>query len=402
MKRIITSVIFLFIISGIFAQNPDSLNSKPASTNVVGAVYPRVDAQRRVIFRINAPKAQSVSVSLGNTELTKGEDGYWTGITQPQDPGFLCYSIKIDGIELNDPASETFYDAGHIFSCIEIPEEGIDFYDFKDVPHGEVRSVWYKAKTTGETRHAYIYTPPGYDENPTHRYPVLYLLHGMNQDRRAWAQQGRANFILDNLIAEGKAKPMILVMEDGGIAGMSGFGRRPAQRPNTPGQNQPGQGGNRAPVQTPGGAANFWDAYCKTLVTDVIPMVDSKYRTLANREHRAIAGLSLGGAQTYQITQANLDLFANIGVFSAAPFGYSGIETAYNGLLTKPDEFAKKVKVFFISQGSKEGANAGRGIHEDLLKAGIKHYYYEAPGTAHVFQTWRKSLHGFAQLLFQK
>ena len=399
MKRFNMALLILAISNVGFAQPNDlPADSKPASTNIVGAEYPRVNAQRQVVFRLRAPEAQRISVSLGNIPLIKGDDGFWTGITPPQDPGFLCYSLKIDGVELPDPSSETFYDAGHIFSCIEIPEEGVDFYDIKDVPHGDVRSVWYKANSTGEMRHAYIYTPPGYDENPGKRYPVLYLLHGMNQDRRAWPGQGRANFILDNLIAEAKAAPMILVMEDGGIAGKNNFARRPDQGPN---QGQPGQVGNSGPGHRPGGMASFWDGFCKIMINDVIPMVDSKYRTLTDREHRAIAGLSLGGAQTYQITQANLDKFASIGVFSAAPFGFSGIETAYNGLLSKPDEFAKQVKVFYISQGSKEGANAGRGIHEALDKAGVKNVYYEAPGTAHVFQTWRKSLHGFAQLLFK-
>ena len=239
MKQVI-ALFFLFALIRVSAQNVDMQNFKPASTNVVGSEYPKIDSQRRVAFRVQAPQAKSVVVSLGNTALIKGEDGFWTGVTSPQDPGFLCYSLKIDGVELADPSSETFYDAGHIYSCIEVPEEGIDFYDVKDVPHGDVRSVWYKTKSTGETRHAYIYTPPGYEENVGKRYPVLYLLHGMNQDRRAWASQGRAGFILDNLIAEGKAVPMILVMEDGGIAGSNNSFRRPA-----PTQNQAPANGQR-------------------------------------------------------------------------------------------------------------------------------------------------------------
>jgi len=141
--------------------------------------------------------------------------------------------------------------------------------------------------------------------------------------------------------------------------------------------------------------------FTRQIISDVIPMVDASYRTIADREHRAMAGLSLGGTQTYQITQANLDKFAYIGIFSA-PFGFPGVETGYGGLLSRPAEFAKKVKVFYVSMGSKEGAGTGRSIHEALEKAGVKHTYYEAPGTAHEFQTWRKSLHGFTQLLFRK
>lgn len=367
--------------------------SKPASTNIVGAQYPRVDSLRRIVFRLRAPEAQTVSVSLGNVPLTKGEDGFWTGTTKPLDPGFHYYTLKINGVDVADPASESFFGAGKVMSGMEIPEEGVDFYNVKNVPHGDVHSFWYFAASTGENRHAYIYTPAGYDKETRKRYPVLYLQHGMGEDRRAWSNQGRANFILDNLIAEGKAKPMIIVMEDGGIAaGMGGGARRSA-----PGQGAPAQG---APGQGPGGMASFWDGFGKVIIKDLIPTIDASFRTLTDREHRALAGLSLGGTQTYQITQANLDKFGNIGIFSA-PFGFPGVETGYNGLLLKPAEFNKQVKVFYISMGSKEGPNTGRTIHESLDKAGINNVYYEAPGTAHEFQTWRKSLYGFAQLLFQ-
>jgi len=421
-KTLAVLVTLLATASALFAQAPAAPQAPiPAGTtrpwtNVVGAEWPRVDAQFRVYFRVYAPNAQSVSVNLGPTTLTKGEDGYWTGITPPQNPGFHIYRLTVDGVELNDPSSESFWDAGGVYSSVDIIEEGLDHYDVKNVPHGEVRSFWYYAKSTNEHRHAYVYTPPGYDRNPKQRYPVLYLLHGMNQDRRVWSMQGRANFILDNLIAEGKAKPMILVMEDGGIVNSSRItlGPKPAASapggPGAPGGPRGAGARGAGPAGAPrggrgagpGGGPNFWDAFCKSMIVDVIPAIDSHYRTLADRDHRAIAGLSLGGAQTYQITQDNLDKFAYIGVFSGAPFGFSGIETAYGGLLMKPAEFAKKVKVFYISQGSKEGPGAGRNMHEALDKAGIKNVFFEAPGTAHEFETWRKSLHGFAPLLFQK
>jgi enterochelin esterase family protein len=426
MKSKIMALLMLSICSMGFAQQAEEFpaDTKPASTNIVGAQYPRVDSQRRVYYKLRAPEATTVSVSLGNTQLTKGADGFWTGVTNPQDPGFHYYTIKINGVEACDPAVETFFGSSKVMNGIEIPEEGVDFYDIKNVPHGEVRSVWYYAASTGEHRHAYIYTPPGYDKDTKTRYPVLYLQHGMGEDRRAWSNQGRTNFILDNLIAEGKAKPFIVVMEDGGIAGGMGGARRgpggpggPGQRPGAQGAPAPGQAPGAAPqgqaprgpmggapggaMGAPGGMASFWDGFGNVIVKDLIPMVDANYRTLTNRENRAIAGLSLGGTQTYGISQANLDKFANIGIFSA-PFGFPGVETGYNGLLAKPDEFNKQVKVFFVSMGSKEGASSGRAIHESLDKAGIKNVYYEAPGTAHEFQTWRKSLYGFAQLLFQK
>jgi enterochelin esterase family protein len=383
------------------AQPPG--DSKPASTNIVGAEYPRIDAQRRAIFRVRAPEAQSVVVSMGNTALVKGDDGYWTGVTAPLDPGFHYYNLRINGVEVNDPSSETFFGSGRMMSGIEVPEEGVDFYHAKRVPHGQIVSFWYFAESTGEIRQANVYIPPDYMQNNDKRYPVLYLQHGMGEDRRAWANQGRTNFILDNLIAEGKAKPMIVVMEDGGIAAGMGRARRPSgagAQGAGPGQGQAPAGAKPQQGQGPGGMPSFWDGFGSVMIKDLIPAIDANFRTLTNRENRAMAGLSLGGTQTYQITQANLDKFAYIGIFSA-PFGFPGVETGYNELLSKPDEFAKQVKVFYISMGSKEGATTGRSIHEQLEKAGIKHVYFEAPGTAHEFQTWRKSLHGFTQLLFK-
>jgi enterochelin esterase-like enzyme len=386
-----------------------------ASTNVVGQDWPRVDAERRVHFRIRAPEAQKIRV-LG-TDLVKGEDGYFTGTTAPQDPGFHYYQLTVDALAVADPHSESFFGSGNVRSGIEIPEAGVNFYEIRNVPHGQIRTHWYHT-ASGEVRQAYVYTPPGYDISRNTRYPVLYLQHGMGEDRRAWPNQGRTNFILDNLIAEKRAVPMIVVMEDGGITpGIGVGGGGPARG------NAPGRGGNAAPGGAPpaagaaggpssppagarqggprGGGPALDMPFTKQIITDVIPMVDANYRTIADREHRAMAGLSLGGTQTYQITQANLDKFAYIGIFSA-PFGFPGVETGYNGLLTRPAEFAKQVKVFYVSMGSKEGAGTGRSIHEALEKAGVKHTYYEAPGTAHEFQTWRKSLHGFAPLLFRK
>lgn len=389
---------------------------KPCSTNIVGQQFPQVNSARQVSFRISAPQATSIRVLGAN--LVKAEDGVFTGITAPQDPGFHYYQLTIDGVSVADPSSESFFGSGNMRSGIEIPEAGVDFYDNKDVPHGEIRSRWYKAKSNGENRLAYIYTPPDYDKDPGKRYPVLYLQHGMGEDRRAWPNQGRTNFILDNLIAEGKAKPMIVVMEDGGITPGMGGGRggAPGGRGGPPrrgGAPSTAPAGGAAPTSAPlatprgggmpgrGGPGGMNMPFTSQIISDVIPMVDATYRTIPDRDHRAMAGLSLGGTQTYQITQANLDKFASVGVFSA-PFGFPGVETGYNGLLQKPEEFDKQVRVFFISMGSKEGAGSGRTPAEQLKAAGVKHVtYYEAPGTAHEFQTWRKSLHEFAPLLFQ-
>jgi enterochelin esterase-like enzyme len=399
MNRIVLPVAAMLVGAALFcsqsyarAQAP--VDAKPASTNAPGQEYPKVDSQRRATFRVYAPDAKTVRVL--NTDLKKGDDGYWTGTTQPLDPGFHYYTIAIDGVAVADPNSQGFFGAGNVRSGLEIPEAGVDFYDVKDVPHGEIRSRWYTT-ASGETRQAYVYTPPGYDQNTKSRYPVLYLQHGMGEDRRAWPTQGRTNLILDNLIAEKKAVPMIVVMEDGGITpgvggarGGTGRGAPPAGPAPAGGAPRGGAGGRGLPPMP----------FVTALVNDVVPMIDKTYRTLPDAQHRAIAGLSLGGTQTYQITQTNLNKFSYIGIFSA-PFGFPGVETGYDGLLKKPDEFAKHVRLFYVSMGSKEGATTGRSIHEELEKAGIKHVYYESPGTAHEFQTWRRSLNGFAQQLFK-
>jgi enterochelin esterase family protein len=396
MKRITLIIAAMTVAAALCsAQSTVGDDAKPASTNAPGREYPKVDSQRRVTFRLLAPGAKSVRVF--NTDLTKGADGYWTGTTPPLDPGFHYYTITIDGVSVADPNSEAFFGAGNVRSGIEIPDAGVDFYDLKDVPHGEIRARWYTT-ASGEARQAYVYTPPGYDQNTKTRYPVLYLQHGMGEDRRAWPTQGRTNLILDNLIAEKKAVPMIVVMEDGGITPGMGGARAPAA-PRTGGAPAGGPA-PAGPARGAGGRGLAPMPFVTGLVNDVMPMIDKTYRTLPDREHRAMAGLSLGGTQTYQITEANLDKFAYIGIFSA-PFGFPGVETGYGGLLKRPDEFPKRVRLFYVSMGSKEGATTGRSVHEDLDKAGIKHVYYESPGTAHEFQTWRRSLHGFAQQLFK-
>jgi enterochelin esterase family protein len=264
-----------------------------------------------------------------------------------------------------------------------VPSPGEDFYSPKDVPHGDIRARYYFSKSTGLTRRCFVYTPPDYDTNLTERYPVLYLQHGMGEDARGWATQGRTGIILDNLLAEGKAKPMLIVMDDGGIA--AGVQRS--------------RGGSGARGGPPGG----WGGdFTKALIEDIIPMIDATYRTMPDRQHRAMAGLSLGGTQTWQITQSHLDTFAYIGSFSA-PFGFPEVPGGFNGLLDDPAAFAKRVNVLFISVGTAEGGpTSGSGrFHQALEQAGIKHVYYESPGTAHEWQTWRRSLHEFAPLLFQ-
>jgi enterochelin esterase family protein len=358
--------------------NQPPADAKRASSNVPGAQYPRIDSGRRAYFRIVAPNATNISVTLPGGRGIKGDDGVWTIATSPLAPGFHYYSIVVDGASVSDPASDSYFGTGKMSSAIEVPSPGEDFYLPKDVPHGDIRARYYPAKATGQTRRCFVYTPPDYDTNLTARYPVLYLQHGMGEDARGWPTQGRAGFILDNLIAEGKAKPMLVVMDDGGI---------------TPGSMGGPRGG-------PGG--RFWDKFTQVLVEDIIPMIDSTYRTMPDRDHRAMAGLSLGGTQTWGITQSHLDQFASIGSFSA-PFGFPEVPGGFSGLLGDPAAFARRVNVLFVGVGSAEGgmANSSRAFHRALEKAGIRHVYYESPGTAHEWQTWRRSLHEFAPLLFQ-
>ena len=237
-NTLLSAFLSLFVSSTVLAQtNQPPADAEPASSNVPGAQFPKIDSERRAYFHIVAPDAKSVSVSLGGprgTPGTKGDDGVWTIATPPLAPGFHYYTLNIDGVAVSDPASDSYFGTDKMSSGLEVPSPGEDFYLQKDVPHGEVRAHYYFSKTSGLNRRCFVYTPPGYDTNLTARYPVLYLQHGMGENATSWPRQGRANFILDNLIAEGKAKPMIVVMADGGITpgrmggpggGRGGFGR---------------------------------------------------------------------------------------------------------------------------------------------------------------------------------
>ncbi len=365
-----------------WAQTAPVEDFKPASSNQAGKQWPQVNSEGRARFRIVAPQAQSVKVpEWGGVTLTKGEDGAWIGTTRPLDEGFHYYRINIDGADVPDPGSKMFFGASRWGSGIEIPAKDEEFYTVKNVPHGQLRENLYFSKSTNATRRCYVYTPPDYDKNATTRYPVLYLQHGMGEDETGWGNQGRTGVILDNLIAAGKCKPFLVVMDNGG-----GMGPRPSGPPPAP-------GGGGAP-----GRPRFnFSAFAKIMIDELIPFIDENYRTLADREHRAMAGLSMGGAQTKQITLANLDKFSAIGLFSG------GSIAADDPALAEPANFKSKVKVLFVSYGSREaqGAATAKKNHEALDKLGVKNVYYESPNTAHEWQTWRRSLHEFAPLLFQ-
>lgn len=370
---------------------PEDRDAVRAPSNVPNAEYPRIHADLRVTFKLRAPAAKTVQLHGGDglvhgaLDLKAGDDGVWTVTTPPTAPGFHYYWFVLDGVAVNDPSSETFFGYGKPTSAVDIPEPGVDFYDAKDVPHGEVRACWYDSRTTGRPRRAFVYTPPGYDANSKVRYPVLYLQHGMGEDERGWVAQGRMNFILDNLLAAGKAKPMIVVMDNGTV-------------PNPSAVSSAAPGGGSAPPMF-----NF-QGFEDVVLRDLIPKIDVTYRTLADREHRAMAGLSMGGMQTLQIALRHLDLFSYIGSFSGPPLSGFDLRTAYDGVFADTEAFNSKVCLLWLGSGSAEErfATAVKRMHQTLGQAGIRHVVFESPGTAHEWQTWRRSLHDFAPRLFQR
>jgi enterochelin esterase family protein len=413
MKSTIAAAALLGALAGTFCSaqtNSFPPDSKPSIWNSYGQQYPRVDSQLRGIFQLLAPEAGKVQLHLDKSyDMAKDSNGLWTVTTTPQAVGFHYYWFVVDGVNVADPASDSFFGVGRQYSGIEIPSAGEDFYDIKDVPHGEIRGHWYHSDITHSWRRCFVYTPPGYDTS-TDRYPVLYLLHGAGEDQSGWGWQGRANFILDNLIAEGKAKAMILVMDNGGGnsfgGGRGGFGggRGPGGTNNGPagmrGTNAPGaRAGGRGMGGGFGGLGG--GDFGKIMTTEIIPMIDASYRTLADQPHRAIAGLSMGSMQAVSIGMANLDKFSSIGSFSGASLGDP---SNTNSPVSRPAEFNRQVKVAFASFGSVEpGSKRLATDHDALVAAGITNsHYYISPGTAHEWETWRRSLHEMAPLLFQE
>ena len=383
--------------SAVAAEEP--ARSEPATTNVRGAAYPRVDGASRVELRVKAPDATKVRVNFWSgpkADMVKQADGFWTFTTPPLAPGLHYYVFVIDGADVADPGSHAFFGGNRWASAVEVPEPGATYYSVQEVPHGQVREVWYHSKVTGSWRHALVYTPPNYDTQAKQRYAVLYLQHGGGEDETGWTRQGRANFILDNLIAEGKCKPMIVVMA-------YGYARRAGQpEPDLAGRPLGSPEARKAMQEM---TAVFEDDVTQAL----IPYVDSTFRTLADRDHRAMAGLSMGGMQTFQVTLNHLDLFSYIGGFSGAagPLMLGDqkldLKTAYNGAFSDPAAFAKRVHLLWLGVGTVEPERMRTGIqgmHASLTEAGIAHVYYESPGTDHEWQTWRRDLKDFVPRLF--
>jgi enterochelin esterase-like enzyme len=382
--------------SNVFSA--DTAHSSPY--NLSGAKYPRIESDARVTFKFYAPNAQKVQVSIVNVpfDMVKGADGVWTYTSEPQDKGYHNYWMIVDGSIVLDPANNAFIGYSHMCNGFEIPDPDGSFYALKDVPHGNVLIKNYYSTVAKSWRHIFIYTPPDYDKSTKKRYPVLYLQHGGGEDERVWIEMGRTNLILDNLIAEKKITPFIVVMETSAVGTPRAIvpgppAPRPAA-PAAPAGGAPVAGAPGAPAQgAPGAAPRFrfsFDTYANVMLNDMIPWVDKNFRTLPDQAHRAMSGLSMGAMCTKSVTLAHLDKFAYIGLFSG-------------GTVTPAEITDKsKVKLVFMSYGSRERGSEGVKAAADVLQqAGIKSASYVSPLTAHEWQSWRRSLCEFALLLFK-
>lgn len=451
MKRAVCFAVFTAVLAcgtswaqmGKTAALPPSAagTAHPSAYNFPAAQYPRIEADNRVTFQFRAPDAQKAQVSIANrpSDMIKGENGVWTYTTaEPQDLGYHNYWMIVDGAIVLDPATDAFIGYSHMCNAFEVPDPDGGFYELRDVPHGNVLIKNYFAKSIKAWRHIFVYTPPDYDRNPTRRYPVLYLQHGGGEDERVWIEMGRTNLILDNLLADGKISPFIVVMETSAVGGPgAGAGRGTAAgAPAGAGRGEAGAGapgaGRGAMFGGMGGPGG--GPYGQLMVNDLIPWVDSNFRTLADQQHRAMAGLSMGAMQTRMVTLANIDKFSHIGLFSGGTISMDDV--------TNTPGFKEQAKLVFVSYGSREigtnrgggpgaggtaPADAGRGAAMagaqggraggpggrggfggdpqasiDALKAaGINAAFYVSPLTAHEFQSWRRSLREFALLLFK-
>ena len=377
---------------------------KPAISNQENKQFPAVNSKRQVRAQIMAPNAKFVGLDIAGKiyEMTKDENGLWTGTSEPQDEGFHYYQLNIDGASVPDPASLYYYGASRWGSGIEVPSADQDFWQVKNVPQGSVSEVFYWSTYTEKMRRCHVYLPAEYYTNPTKKFPVLYLQHGMGENEYGWAEQGHTAQILDNLIAEGKAVPCIIVMDNGLNARrpgeQGGFGGPRPQRPQggaaPQGQRRQGAPGQAGPRRGGfGGFGGFSEGFKNVLFNDIIPMVEKNYRVIADPQHRAYAGLSMGGMQAREITLANPEKFAYVGSFSSGAWSVDQVKNS--------EGFAKHVKLLFMSGGGKENMGceeAAKKIHDEL---GMNAVGYESPGTAHEWHTWRRSLYQFAQLVFK-
>ncbi len=356
-------------------------STTPASTNMHGCDFPRLDKENRAYFRIHSPHVKRLQVDICGKkyDMSKDENGWWTVKTEPLVVGFHYYFLLVDGFSVIDPMTTTFFGCSRMAGGIEVPEgEEGNYYRTQHVPHGQVRTCTYYSETQQRFRRCVVYTPAEYETKPKKRYPVLYLQHGMGEDETGWSTQGLMYNIMDNQIAEGKCVPMIVVMESGDVE--VGFRPRPGKDVNE--------------------ERNLYGAsFAKLMINDLIPMIDKTFRTYTDREHRAMAGLSWGGKQTFDITLTNLDKFSYIGGFSGAIFGLN-VKHAFNGVFTDAAAFNKKVHCLFLGCGTEENMGTAQLV-KSLRDMGIRVASYESQGTAHEWLTWRRCLNEFLPNLFK-
>lgn len=392
-KLFITAMTTLLASVSAFAAD---VVKTPNELNAAGVEWPQVGNDQKVYFQIMAPQAQTIEVLMGvnKTPLTKNQMGLWTGNTDSLALGFHYYNLIIDGVKVADPATETFYASGRQ-SAVEIPEgsEGDYYRPQQGVARGTVSRLPYYSTHEGRWRDAMVYLPAEYDKNPKKRYPVLYLQHGAGENETGWSSdQGRMNHIMDNLIASGEAVPMIVVMNNGDVDGW--------KDPRTP----------KDMLQ---GLKAMGSSFYTVMTDELIPLIDATYRTKADRENRAIAGLSWGGRQAFHFISNNTDLFSYAGLFSPGLFfdpkadnGIIGILAAQIGnddvaLLDNMPTFNDDVHLLFITNGTDEEMGTKNDM-KVLDSKGIKYENYVSPGTAHEWLTWRRSLKEFAPKIFKK
>lgn len=357
----------------------DAVTSETAEP---GNDFPKIDGNRRAYFRLHAPSAQHVVADICGKkyDMQRDEQGTWTGVSDPLPVGFHYYFFWVDGVQVTDPATDTFFGCCRQASGLEVPEgtEGDYYRPQHGVAKGQVRSFQYYAASTQQWRRAMVYTPAEYEQGKK-RYPVLYLQHGMGEDETGWSHQGKMQNIMDNLIAEGKAVPMIVVMESGDV--------KAPYRPDK-------DGGNQA------GLSQYGATFYQVLINDLIPAIDNNFRTKTDRDHRAMAGLSWGGHQTFDMVFTHLDKFSYCGAFSGAIFGLN-VNKTYDGIFTRPNEVNSRLHTLFLGCGTEENMGSAKLI-KDLREAGVKVDDYVSPGTAHEWLTWRRCLKEFVVKLFRQ
>ncbi len=391
----------------------------PSALNIPGAPFPCIFPDHRVMFRVSAPEAHSVTVRVGKGfPMTHEADGLWYATTTPLVEGFHYYMVQIDGASFSDPSTATYFGGGMWSSAIEVPASDAAFYSNQQVPHGDVQIRWYYSTVTQKWRRCLVYVPADYSQHPRQLYPVLYLLHGWGENELGWTFQGHVQQIMDNLIAAHKAKPMLIVMdnlnaakpgEDGRIYDARGVLTEANPEPQAPMGGAPGMPG-AGPGHKPGTPVarrrpmfHLSNTFSEMMFTDLIPMIEKEYRVAPGRDNRAMAGLSMGGMQTFTTGLQNLDKFAYLGGFSGNCNGFSGSfdpKTSCFGAFADAASFNQKVKVLFLSTGSVEGPRV-KAFSDALTQAGIHNVYFESPGTAHEWLTWRRALADFAPRLFR-